>query len=122
MTKEYICIVCPSSCRLTVCEENGEVVVRGHGCKRGQQHGVNEYQNPVRMLTSTVAIAGGALPRLPVIGTGELPREKLRECLARVYAAQVEAPVACGQVIIPNICDTGVDIVASRAMKQKEAD
>lgn len=120
MTKDFVCTVCPSSCRLTVSDDGGEIAVTGNTCKRGLEHGRNEYKNPMRMLTSTVAIRGGTLPRLSVISTGEVPKKKLKDCLAEVYRTQVKAPIICGQVLIQNICGTGVDIVASRSMKIKE--
>lgn len=115
--KEFVCIVCPSSCRLAVSEKDGEISVAGNGCKRGIEHGISEYTNPMRMLTSTVAIAGGTLPRLPVIATAEVPKAKLGECLDRIYATGATAPVKCGDVLISDICGTGVDIIASRSMK-----
>lgn len=120
MTKYFVCTVCPSSCRLCVTEKDGELTVTGNTCKRGLEHGANEFRNPMRMLTSTVAVRGGTLPRLSVISTGEVPKGRLRDCLAEVYQAQVKAPITCGQVLIENICGTGVDIVASRSMKLKE--
>lgn len=118
--KEIVCTVCPASCRLTVREENGAIVVEGYGCRRGLEHGINEYAHPMRVLTTTVAIHGGALPRLPVISRGEIPKAKLRECLAALYRVRVDAPVKCDDVIVENICGTGADIVASRSMKMKE--
>lgn len=121
MTREIVCIVCPGSCRLTVTEENGAVTVTGNTCKRGEAHGKNEYLNPMRMLTSTVAVTGGTLPRLSVITTGEVPKSKLKACLDEVYRACVAAPVRCGDVLIKNLCGTGVDLIASRTMKAKEA-
>lgn len=119
--KEFVCIVCPNSCRLRVEEKNGEIRVSGNECKRGVAHGISEYTNPMRMLTSTVAIEGGPLPRLAVIGTGEVPKARLMECLAAVYAARAKAPVRCGDVILKDVCGTGVDVVASRSMKAAES-
>ncbi|HWQ57426.1 MAG TPA: DUF1667 domain-containing protein [Clostridia bacterium] len=119
--KQIVCTVCPGSCRLTVCEENGQLTVEGYGCKRGLSYGASEYQNPMRMLTTTVAIRGGTQPRLPVISSAEIPREKLGECLAALYRLMLDAPVACGDIIEPNICGTGVDVVASRSMKAVKA-
>lgn len=118
--KEYVCIVCPNSCRLRVEERDGQILVSGNECKRGLDHGVQEYSNPTRMLTTTVAIDGGALPRIPVISSGEVPKSKLEECLHRLYAMRLSAPVVCGQVVEENICNTGVDILASRSMTGKE--
>ena len=120
MTKEYVCIVCPNSCRLTVSDDSGEVVVTGNSCKRGLEHGINEFTHPMRILTSTVAVTGGLLPRLSVVSTDVLPKDQLNDCLKEVYAARVTAPVKCGDVIISNINNTGVDIVASKSMKAKE--
>lgn len=122
MVKNVVCIVCPRSCRLSVEQSEGKIEVKGYGCKRGLEHGISEYQKPMRMLTSTVKIKGGTLPRLPVIGTAEVPKQKLNECLKQVYALEASAPVRCGEVLIADICGTGIDIVASRSMKIKEAE
>jgi len=116
MSNVYVCIVCPSSCRLTVSEEGGEIKVEGNECKRGKEHGLEEYREPLRMLTTTVAVREGFLPRLPVISTKEIPKAKLSECLDLLYMTEVTAPVRCGDVIIQNICGTGADVVASRSL------
>lgn len=118
--KEYVCIVCPNSCRLRVEEKDGEITVSGNECKRGVAHGVHEYTNPERMLTTTVAVDGGSLPRIPVISSGEVPKARLMECLRHLYTLRLAAPLQCGQVIEKNICGTGVDVVASRTMPRKE--
>ena len=118
MTKEFICIVCPSSCRLTVSDDDGEILVTGNTCKRGLEHGASEFSNPMRMLTSTIAIEGGSLPRLPVISTGELPKAGLSEALQIIYSKRIKAPVKCGDILIENICGTEINIIASRSMKE----
>lgn len=120
MSKEFVCIVCPNSCRLTVSEKDGEITVTGNDCKRGIKHGISEYKNPLRMITSTVAVIGAGLPRLPVIGTGEIPKTKMKDCLDEIYGITVKAPIQCGDIIVRNIKETGVDIVASRSMNKKE--
>lgn len=117
--REYICIVCPNSCRLEVTDDHGRLTVKGAGCKLGVAHGEKEYKSPERMLTTTVNIEGGTHRRLPVISDRELPRDKMEDCLKVLYSRTLKAPVACGQVIEQNICGTGVDIVASRSMKER---
>jgi len=116
MSTEYICIVCPSSCRLSVTEVDGEIKVSGNECRRGEEHGIEEYREPMRMLTATIAICNGVLPRLPVISSKEIPKAKLGECLDLLYKMDVSAPVQCGDLIVKNICDTGVDVIASRSL------
>ena len=120
MNKECICIVCPNSCRLVISEAGGKLTVSGNECKRGEEHGIQEYRQPLRMLTTTVMISDGLLPRLPVISTAEIPRTKINECLALLYKTKTTAPLRRGDIIIKNICDTGLDVVASRSMNRKE--
>jgi CxxC motif-containing protein len=116
MNKDFICIVCPNSCRLSVTEEGGTITVQGHECPRGREHGIREYSEPVRMLTTTIVVQEGTLQRLPVISTAEIPKAKLGECLEVLYKTEVSAPIKCGDVIVENICDTGTDVVASRSL------
>ena len=114
MKNTYTCIVCPMSCQITVEEEGEDLAVSGYTCKRGRRYAVNEHRSPKRMVTSTVRVENGILRRLPVVSNAEIPKSKMTECLKAVYAAAVSAPVKCGDIVISNICDTGVDIIASR--------
>ena len=91
--KEFVCIACPNSCKLTVWEEAGEIHVEGATCKRGIAHGKNDYVNPMRMLTTTVAIEGGAHRRLSVASSGEIPKNMIEECLQELYGLKLQAPV-----------------------------
>ncbi|MDR2482754.1 MAG: DUF1667 domain-containing protein, partial [Treponema sp.] len=50
------------------------------------------------------------------ISAGELPKAKLGECLALLYRLEVEAPLRHGDVIVKDICGTGVDVVAARSL------
>jgi CxxC motif-containing protein len=120
MTRQFICIVCPNSCRLTVTETEGNISVAGNECPRGERHGIREYREPTRMLTTTVAVRRGTLPRLPVISREEVPKALLGRCLEILYGMEIEAPLRSGDIIVKNICNTGVDVVASRSMKQVE--
>lgn len=120
MTKEYVCIVCPNSCRLTVSDDSGEITVTGNTCKRGLDHGIAEFTQPMRMLTSTVAVTDGLLPRLSVVSSDVIPKDQLSACLDELYKVSVKAPVNCGDVILANVQNTGVDIIASKSMKVKE--
>ena len=117
--KNFVCIACPNSCKLTVWEEAGEIIVEGATCDRGVEHGKNEYTDPKRMLTTTVAIEGGTHRRLSVVGSGEVPKKMMEQCLAQLYSLKLKAPVERGQVVATDICGTGVDVIASRSMKQR---
>ena len=116
---EYTCIVCPVSCHITVEEKDGELIITGNQCKRGERHARNEHLSPKRMLTTTVAIEGGVLRRLPVISSEEIPKEKLGDCLKELYKIKLKAPVTCGEIIVENILGTGIHILASRTLLEK---
>ena len=118
--REIVCIVCPSSCRMTVAGADGKITVTGNECGRGLEYGRGEYVSPMRMLSTTVAISGGALPRLPVISEGEIPKVKIGECLELLYRIEVSAPITASEIIAKNICDTGVNIVASRSLGRRQ--
>ena len=111
--KKLVCIVCPRGCRLTV-EEGEEIRVSGNACPRGETYARKELFAPVRVLTATVELEGGVHPRLPVKTSGAIPRERVSEAAALLRELRVTAPVKAGQVLLPNILDTGVDVVATR--------
>ena len=88
MKKTYTCIGCPLSCSVTVNEEGEKLVVAGYSCKKGREYAINEHRAPKRMITGTVAIVKGGLRRLPVVGTGEIPKQKMKECMSQKYFKQ----------------------------------
>lgn len=110
---ELICITCPKGCHLTVDEENG-FAVTGNACPRGEAYGKNELQHPVRVVTSTVRLTGGAAPRLPVKTDKPLPKGKVFDCMALLDDVVAAAPVKVGDVLLANICGTDVNIVATK--------
>lgn len=111
--KELICIVCPNGCRLRVDEADGYRVT-GSACPRGEEYGQSELLHPVRVLTGTVRLHGAALPRCPVKTDGAIPKELLLEAARALGGVDVAAPVRRGDVVLANICGTGVDVVATR--------
>ena len=116
--KEIICTVCPRGCHIEV-EGDGKkaTAVTGQGCMRGLEYAMTEYAHPVRILTTTVKLAGVGNDLLPVRSKAPIPKEKLFDCMEVIRQTTVSVPVACYDVIISNICDTGVDIVATKAVE-----
>ena len=115
--KELVCIVCPKGCRLHVDEQNG-FAVTGNSCPRGAEYGKNELKNPTRVLTSTVKISGALHSRCPVKTDCPIAKEKLFDAMREVAAAQLQAPVAVGEIVVANIAETGANLVAAKTMKK----
>ena len=111
--KELICIVCPNGCHLLVDEENG-FQVTGNACPRGEEYGRNELLHPVRVLTGTVRVRGAELARCPVKTGGPIPKELLLEAAKALCTVDAAAPVRRGDVVLENVCSTGVNVVATR--------
>ena len=57
--KKLICIICPRGCPLEIDESTLEV--RGNSCPRGKIYAESELTQPVRTVTTTVAIEGPAV-------------------------------------------------------------
>ncbi len=116
--KEIICVICPNSCRLSVWRDpnTDEVQVSGFQCPRGKDYGIAEYSNPVRMLITTMQVEGGVLPVIPVRSIEAIPKAKIFEAIKIVNEATCEAPIFMGDILIKDICGSGIDVIASRDM------
>ena len=118
MKKEIICTVCPMGCVITVEGENGKIDnISGFTCQRGKNYAENEFISPVRILTSTAKLENANCPLVAVRSKTPVPKDKLFECMAEIRKLTVKAPVSRGDVLIENVCGTGVDIISSADVK-----
>lgn len=116
--KELICIVCPNGCRLQAQQsEAGEVSVSGNLCPRGVDFARAELTCPTRSLTTTLRTDSERLPVLPVRTDGEIPKDRVRRAVAQLAGLRVKLPVRCGQLVLQNVADTGVDVIATCTME-----
>ncbi len=115
MTKNITCVTCPMGCSITVeLNDGGEITsITGNTCKRGEAYAKNEITHPQRSLATTVRVEGGEHAVVPCKSSSPLPKEKIFDCMKEINAARVNAPVELGDVLIKNVCETGVDIVAT---------
>lgn len=118
MKKKFTCIVCPVSCNLIVEELDDLLTVSGNQCNRGMKFGEDEFRNPKRMLTTTVKVTGSTVKRLPVISEAEVPKERLFELAELLYKVTIKSPIHRGDIIAKNIGDTGIDIIATRTIRE----
>ncbi len=90
------------------------MAITGNNCKRGKAFAREEITCPQRVLTSTVCLkhAHHAV-LLPVRSTATFARSLHLQAMEKLRTVTVTAPVKMGDIIIPNILNTGVDIVAS---------
>ena len=110
-------INCPVGCRMTVVVEDGKVVsVTGNTCKRGVAYAEQECVAPQRMVTAVVTVAGRKTP-VSVKTRTPIPKVKIFDCMKELANTEIQAPVHMGDVVCPNVCGTGVDVIATKTVE-----
>lgn len=111
-TKEMICIGCPLGCNLTVTIDNDDIKVSGNTCPNGERYAKNEITNPVRIVTSTINVING--DRVSCKTKEAISKSKIFDCMEAIRKAKVSAPIKIGDVLIKNVANTGVDVIATK--------
>ena len=116
--RELICIGCPLGCMLTVEMEGAEVAkVTGNTCPRGVTYAKKEVTNPTRIVTSSVRVTGGDRVSVACKTKNDIPKGKIFDVARALKEVVVEAPVAIGDVLVENVADTGVEVVATSTVR-----
>ena len=120
MHKEFICIGCPKGCRLTIEDTSKGYKVEGNTCEKGKVYAIQEMNDPRRIITSTVKIENGFLALLPVKTAMSIPKNLIFDVMKEINKVTVKAPVKLGDVLIENVCFTGIDVIATRDMGEEK--
>ena len=119
-TLQFNCTTCPSECLLTVEVErdaDGHVAevrsVTGNNCPRGDKFARQELSCPMRVLTTTVAVSGGDEALHPVRTAEAIPLVLHAQAMTLIRGLVVKAPIHMGDVILPNLLNTNIDLIAS---------
>jgi len=114
-TRKIICTSCPMGCELTVTFDEEKVIeVKGNACPLGADYAKQEIFDPRRMVASTVRVRNGYHPLVPVYTEKPVPKPIIMDVLAEIRKVEVEAPISINDVIVENVLDTGINIIASR--------
>ena len=117
--RRLTCIICPKGCSLRVRLEAGRVtLVEGNHCKRGAQYAEKEVTNPTRTVTTVIPIRGGREKMLSVKTRTDIPKAKVQACVQALKNVTAEAPVQIGDVILSDVAETGVDIIATNEISE----
>lgn len=122
MEKIYMeCKICPLACNLLVSKDKGNPLnyeVKGNKCNRGKEYALKEVLEPSRVLTSRVLLENGPMSRLPVKTSGVIPSDLVGKTMEIIKKTKVSAPVVKGDILIKNILDTGIDLIAARKVNK----
>lgn len=111
-TRNLTCIICPRGCQMTVTLVDGRVEsVEGNFCKRGVAYANDECTNPKRTVTSTVRCENGSVVAVKTEST--VPKALIFKVMEEINSVTAKNTVRIGDVIIENVADTGVNVVAT---------
>ena len=113
---QFICTTCPKGCMLNVVREGDTFIQITAGCKRGKDYAKQELTDPRRMVATTIKVNHGLHPLIPVYTSAPFPKPKIQDLLAEIRKVRVEAPIKMDQVLLENVLDSGINILASRNM------
>ena len=114
---EVTCIRCPLGCAITVdVAPDGAAVYReGASCARGREYAVAEVTAPVRSVATTINVPGCGEP-LSVKTADPIPKPLIADAVRAMKAAHVELPLRMGDMVLPDVCGTGVPVVATKSL------
>ena len=115
--KILTCIGCPMSCPLELTIIDGEICeITGNSCKHGEDYARQEFTAPRRMVSTTIACNSGLWPRLPVKTVEAVPKNRVVAVAQALHTLEIEAPVQMGQVILDDVAETGIAVIATRSL------
>lgn len=94
-------------------EEGNFVSSKGWTCLIGKRYAQEEVTAPVRTVTALVGVSGRIEP-LSVKTKDPIPKGKIFDCLEELKTVCVKAPVHIGDVVLENVCGSGVPVVATK--------
>ncbi|MBY9017481.1 MAG: DUF1667 domain-containing protein [Candidatus Lokiarchaeota archaeon] len=113
------CIVCPTGCEIKAIKDpNNEITFEGYTCERGLDYAKQEFYEPKRILTTTIRVENGFIPLIPVRTDKPILKDKLNEVLMIIAQTVVNAPIKMGDILINDVLNSGVNIIASRDLSK----
>lgn len=117
--REFVCIGCPLGCNVTVELDGTEIKnITGNTCPRGADYVTKELTDPRRIVTSLVRVTDGELPVVSVKTASDIPKDKIRDCIRALKDVELPAPVQVGDVVLENVCGTGINVVAAKTIER----
>ena len=112
-TRELTCIVCPRGCTLTATldDSGAPISVTGNASKRGVTYANDECTNPRRTVTSTVRCKSGGVAAVKTEST--IPKGLVFDAMKEINKVVAPDDVTVGDVVIENVCGTGVNVVVT---------
>ena len=119
-TRNLTCIGCPMGCSLTVTLQDGTPTnITGNTCKKGDEYARKEVTDPRRIVTSTMRVLDGAAPVVSCKTASDIPKGMIFEVVEAIAHCSPAAPISLGEVLLADVCGTGVNIVATKSVAKR---
>lgn len=117
--KHFTCVICPLGCEIDVELQNGNVVsMEESKCEKGKEFVLQELEEAMRILTTTVPVKGAKWAMLPVRTDKPIPKRLLSKVIEQLANIELHAPVKMYHVVVKDVAGTDANIVATRNMKK----
>ncbi len=114
MNGEIVCVVCPTSC-LVQAEWDDEKLLNidRARCKLAWDYVASEIFDPRRTVTTTVLVDAASVPLVSVKTASPVPKGMVFDVMNQLADVVAKAPITVGDVIVPDVSGTGIDVVAT---------
>jgi CxxC motif-containing protein len=122
MEREFVCIICPNGCQISVEYEGTNIKnIKGDECPKGKDYVKNEITNPLRVFSGSVLVENGDFSLVSVKTHVPIPKKYLKKIGEITRRIKVDAPVEIGQVVAFNLLNENVDLIATRKIEKKKS-
>ena len=117
MEELITCINCPVGCRMKVMisDDRQVIGVEGNNCPRGEKYAKQECTMPLRMITAVIPVENFDTP-LSVKTAKKKKKKLIPNVMEELKKARVNIPIQIGQVILSDVCGTGIPVIATRPL------
>lgn len=112
--REFVCIICPRGCHLTVDENNN---VSGYSCPRGLKYALEEITCPKRTITTSIRVANREDMLVSVKTSDSVPKADMFKVMDEINKLKINAPTHIGEVVVKDICHLGVDLIITKEIE-----
>jgi len=115
--KHFTCVTCPVGCEVDVEVQDGSILsMKGNRCDKVKEFVLQELKEPMRVLTTTVRIAGAEYAMLPVRTDKAIPKRLFRQAVEELAGSDLQSPVHMSDLIVKDVAGSGANIIATRTM------
>lgn len=112
--KEFTCSLCPEHCLVTLKERNFQPLsFEGNRCSLGEEFAKNLILPKNWIFSGIAKVEKGDRSTLALRTTAPLPLDLFPTLQKELNRLQLEAPLHRGEVVVENILNTGVDLIAA---------